>query len=155
MANANRAHALSHQGLSTMQNAHTEENKTGKGPYVLCETDGDRDATLIATAPEVEIALNAVDILASEDVKTAVVSARCFELFEQQGAAYRLANLGHAPRVGVEALMKQGWGALLGDKYAFVGIADFGAFAPAGELFEKFGITPAATAQAARNLLAK
>jgi len=138
-----------------VQNAQIEENKTGKGAYVLCETDGDRAATLITTAPEVEIALNAVDILASEGVKTAVVSARCFELFEQQGAAYRLAILGQAPRVGVEALMKQGWGALLGDNYASVGIPDFGVSAPAGELFENFGITPAATAQAARNLLAK
>lgn len=66
-----------------------------------------------------------------------------------------MATLGQAPRVGIEALIKQGWEALLGDNSAFVGMTGFGASAPAGELYEKFGITPAATAQAARDLLAK
>ena len=147
--------ALSRQGLPTLRKDHTEENKTAKGAYVLRESDGDRDVTLIATGSEVEIALNAADILADEGVKAAVVSAPCFELFEQQDAAYRMATLGQAPRVGVEALIKQGWGALLGDNSAFVGMTGFGASAPAGELYKKFGITPAATAQAARDLLAK
>lgn len=147
--------ALSRQGLPTVRKEHSEVNKTAKGAYVLRDSDGDRDVTLIATGSEVEIALNAAEILADEGVKAAVVSAPCFELFEQQDAAYRMATLGQAPRVGIEALIKQGWEALLGDNSAFVGMTGFGASAPAGELYEKFGITPAATAQAARDLLAK
>lgn len=147
--------ALSRQGLPTVRKEHSGENKTAKGAYVLRDSDGDRDVTLIATGSEVEIALNAAEILADEGVKAAVVSAPCFELFEQQDAAYRMATLGQAPRVGIEALIKQGWEALLGDNSAFVGMTGFGASAPAGELYEKFGITPAATAQAARDLLAK
>jgi transketolase len=146
--------ALSRQGLPLLRTDHTEDNLTAKGAYVLREADGERDVTLIATGSEVEIAMNAADILAGEGVKTAVVSAPCFELFAAQPADYRKATLGTAPRVGVEAMIEQGWGKLLGDNSAFVGMTGFGASAPADELYKKFGITAEATAQAARDLLA-
>ena len=146
--------ALSRQGLPLLRTDHTEENLTAKGAYVLREADGERDVTLIATGSEVEIAMNAADILAGEGVKVAVVSAPCFELFAAQPADYRRATLGTAPRVGVEAMIEQGWGKLLGDNSAFVGMTGFGASAPADELYAKFGITADATAQTARDLLA-
>ena len=146
--------ALSRQGLPLLRTDHTEENLTAKGAYVLREADGERDVTLIATGSEVEIAMNAADILAGEGVKVAVVSAPCFELFAAQDAAYRKATLGSAPRVGVEAMIEQGWGKMLGDNSAFIGMTGFGASAPADELYKKFGITAEATAQAARDLLA-
>jgi transketolase len=146
--------ALSRQGLPLLRTDHTEENLTAKGAYVLRGADGERDVTLIATGSEVEIAMNAADILAGEGVKAAVVSAPCFELFAAQPADYRKATLGTAPRVGVEAMIEQGWGKLLGDNSAFVGMTGFGASAPADQLYEKFGITAEATAQAARDLLA-
>ena len=85
--------------------------------------------------------------------KAAVVSAPCFELFAQQDADYRADVLGSAPRVGVEAAIEQSWGKLLGDNSAFVGMTGFGASAPAGELYEHFGITADAVANAARKLL--
>ena len=146
--------ALSRQGLPLLRTDHTEENMTAKGAYVLREADGDRDVTLIATGSEVEIAMSAADILAGEGVKAAVVSAPCFELFAAQPADYRAATLGNAPRVGVEAMIEQGWGKMLGDNSAFVGMTGFGASAPADELYAKFGITAEATAEAARDLLA-
>ena len=146
--------ALSRQGLPLLRTDHTEENLTAKGAYVLREADGERDVTLIATGSEVEIAMNAADILAGEGVKVAVVSAPCFELFAAQDAAYRKATLGSAPRVGVEAMIEQGWGKMLGDNSAFIGMTGFGASAPADELYKKFGITAEATAQAARDLMA-
>lgn len=146
--------ALSRQGLPLLRTTHTEENLTAKGAYVLREADGARDVTLIATGSEVEIAMNAADILSTEGVKVAVVSAPCFELFAAQPLDYRKATLGNAPRVGVEAMIEQGWGKLLGDNSAFIGMTGFGASAPADQLYEKFGITADATAQAARDLLA-
>jgi transketolase len=145
--------ALSRQGLPLLRTDHTEENLTAKGAYVLREADGERDVTLIATGSEVEIAMNAADILAGEGVKVAVVSAPCFELFAAQPVDYRKATLGTAPRVGVEAMIEQGWGKMLGDNSAFIGMTGFGASAPADELYKKFGITAEATAQAARDLL--
>jgi transketolase len=146
--------ALSRQGLPLLRTDHTEENLTAKGAYVLRDTDGERDVTLIATGSEVEIAMDAADILAAEGIKAAVVSAPCFELFATQPVDYRKSTLGTAPRVGIEALIEQGWGKLLGDNSAFIGMTGFGASAPAGELYKKFGITADATAQAARDLMA-
>ncbi len=146
---------LSRQGLPTVRTKNDNENKSAKGAYILQEADGERDVTLIATGSEVEIALNAAKILSDEGYKVAVVSAPCFELFEKQDISYRKAVLGNAPRVGIEALIKQGWGELLGDNSAFIGMKGFGASAPADELYVKFKITPKDTAQAARNLIAK
>ncbi len=144
---------LSRQGLPTVRTAHTDANLAAKGAYVLREANGARDVTLIATGSEVEIALKAADLLTDKGVKVAVVSAPCFELFEQQSADYRRPTLGTAPRVGVEAAICQGWGPLLGDNSAFVGMTGFGASAPADELYQHFGITPEAVAKAAQSLM--
>ena len=145
--------ALSRQNLPCLRTTHCDQNKTARGAYVLREASGTRDVTLIATGSEVEIALAAADRLETEGKKAAVVSAPCFELFERQDAAYKAAVLGKAPRVGVEAAVRQGWGDLLGPEGAFVGMTGFGASAPAEELYEHFGITAGAVAEAARKLM--
>ncbi len=145
--------ALSRQGLPCLRTSHIEANMVAKGAYVLRDTDGARDVTLIATGSEVEIAMNAADKLAADGIKAAVVSAPCFEAFAEQTDEYRAVVLGDAPRVGVEAAIRQGWGPLLGCNSAFVGMTGFGASAPAGELYEHFGITADAVAAAAKSLL--
>ncbi|MBD8893637.1 transketolase [Roseibium litorale] len=144
---------LSRQGLPTVRKDHTIENKTRRGAYLLRDTNGPRHVTLIATGSEVEIALTAADLLAVNGIKAAVVSAPSFELFARQQKAYREAVLGTAPRVGVEAAVRQGWDSLIGPEDAFIGMTGFGASAPAPELYEHFGITPAAVAAAAKALL--
>lgn len=146
--------ALSRQGLPTVRDD-ASENMVAKGAYVLRDTSGARDVTLIATGSEVEIALNAADQLAEQGIKAAVVSAPCLELFNNQSADYRAETLGSAPRVVVEAAIQQGWDAIIGENGAFVGMTGFGASAPAPALYEYFGITADATAQAAKNLLGK
>ncbi len=145
--------ALSRQGLPCLRTSHIEANMVAKGAYVLRDTDGARDVTLIATGSEVEIAMRAADKLAAEGIRAAVVSAPCFEAFAEQTDEYRAVVLGDAPRVGVEAAIRQGWGPLLGCNSAFVGMTGFGASAPAGELYEHFGITADAVAAAAKSLL--
>ena len=145
--------ALSRQGLPTVRTDHVAENLTARGAYVLREADGDRDVTLLATGSEVEIALKAADLLAADGRKAAVVSAPCFKLFEQQDPGYRQSVLGTAPRVGVEAAIRQSWCDLLGENSAFVGMSGFGASAPAKDLYRHFGITPEAVADTARNLI--
>ncbi len=145
--------ALSRQGLPTLRTAHTDTNMVAKGAYVLRDTQGPRDVTLIATGSEVEIAMNAADQLAEDGIKAAVVSAPCFEAFAAQPEDYRAVVLGDAPRVGVEAAIRQGWGPLLGCNSAFVGMTGFGASAPADKLYEHFGIPADAVAEAAKSLL--
>ena len=126
-----------------------------QGAYVLREPEGGRDVTLIATGSEVALALAAADALAAEGVKAAVVSAPCFELFRRQQEQYRTTVLGSAPRIGVEAAVEGDWAGWLGDDGIFVGMTGFGASAPAEVLYEKFGITAAAVAQAARRRLGR
>ncbi len=147
-------HCLSRQGLPCLRTTHTDANMSARGAYVLREAPGGkRDVTLIATGSEVAIAMEAADLLAGDGIRAAVVSAPCFELFAKQDEAYRKEVLGEAPRVGVEAAVEQGWGRILGPDSAFVGMEGFGASAPINDLYENFGITPRAVAEAAKKLV--
>jgi len=144
---------LSRQGLPTLRTNHTDTNMSARGAYVLNGVPGDRDVTLVATGSEVEIAMDAAELLKADGIKAAVVSAPCFELFEQQNDDYKLSVLGTGPRVGVEAAIRQGWNGILGHNSAFVGMTGFGASAPAPELYKHFGITAQAVAKAAKDLM--
>ena len=56
-------------------------------------------------------------------------------------------------RVAVEAAVRQGWDKYIGAGGGFVGMAGFGASAPAEQLYPHFGITAEAVAAAAKRLL--
>ncbi|WP_428406887.1 transketolase [Hyphococcus sp.] len=144
--------ALTRQGLEQARLKKSDENLCAKGAYVVAGKDAG-DVTLIASGSEVSLALQAREMLAKDGIKARVVSAPCFELFEQQPESYRKDVLGKAPRVGVEAAIRQGWDLFLRRKDGFVGMSSFGASAPAEELFEHFGITPAAVAAEAKRLI--
>jgi transketolase len=143
---------LTRQGLPTFRTEHSEKNIVGLGAYVLREPEGGRDVTLLASGSEVAIAMDAADLLAADGIRAAVVSMPCWELFKQQPRSYRQAVLGSAPRVGVEAAVRNDWDQWIGARGAFVGMAGFGASAPGPVLYEHFGITPEAVALAARGL---
>ncbi|QYX58295.1 transketolase [Roseovarius sp. SCSIO 43702] len=153
--------SLTRQGLKTLRTQHKTKNLTAQGAYVLAEAEGKRQAILLATGSEVEIAMAARDMLQAEGIGTRVVSMPCWELFEQQDESYRKRVLpgGSAVRVGVEAAVRQGWDRwLCGERgrearAGFVGMESFGASAPAETLFEKFGITPEAVAGKVKSLL--
>ena len=145
---------LSRQGLPTLRTEHTDDNLCARGAYVLREAEGGRDVTLLATGSELELAVEAADKLAEDGVKAAVVSMPCWELFADQDAAYQAEVLGEAPRVAVEAAVRLGWDRWLGDNGQFVGMSSFGASAPGGHLYEHFGITSDAIADAAKSVCA-
>ncbi|MFS4579884.1 transketolase [Phaeobacter sp. C3_T13_0] len=153
--------ALTRQNLPTVRTEHKLNNLTAKGGYVLAEAEGKRQVILIATGSEVSLAMDAKAKLEAEGIGTRVVSMPCMELFAEQDEAYRRKVLPAGPvRVGIEAAMRAGgWDRLLmGErgqekKSAFVGMDSFGASAPAGELFEKFGITADNTVAKAKELL--
>ncbi|WP_374547685.1 transketolase, partial [Rhodoblastus sp.] len=79
--------ALTRQAVTALRTESSDENLTAKGAYVLRETDGPRDVTLLATGSEVELAVAAAERLAAQGVKAAVVSMPCWELFERQSEA--------------------------------------------------------------------
>jgi transketolase len=142
--------ALSRQNLPTVRQAGTE-NLTAKGAYVLAEAEGGaRRVTLIATGSEVAMALAARDMLAQAGVPAAVVSMPSWELFERQPKEYRDAVLGDGTvRVAVEALSTFGWDRWVGPNGTVIGMTGFGASAPADRLYDHFGITARAVADAA------
>jgi len=142
--------ALSRQGLPAVRTEYSEENKSAKGAYVLREADGLRKATIIATGSEVEIAMQARDVLQSDGIPTAVVSMPCWELVEKQDDAYKHDTLGDGVRVAVEAGLQMGWDRYIGQNGAFIGMTGFGASAPADKLYEHFGITSEAVVQAVK-----
>jgi transketolase len=146
--------ALTRQAVPNLRTAHSSDNLCAKGAYVLAETAGrTRDITILATGSEVGIAMEARALLAKDGIEAAVVSMPCWELFAEQPVAYRDTVLGTAPRVAVEAAVGFGWQRWLGEKGIFVGMTGFGASAPAGQLYEHFGITPASVAAAAQKLV--
>jgi len=146
---------LSRQALPTFREGAGEANLVAFGAYVVVEPEDGRDVTLIATGSEVSIALEAARLLERDNVRAAVVSAPCFDLFRQQSREYRTAVLGRVPRVGVEAAVEGDWARWLGDNGEFVGMIGFGASAPAEVLYREFGITAQAVATAALHCLAR
>ena len=106
--------------------------------------------TLLASGSEVGIAIAAREQLASDGIAATVVSVPCLELFWQQDEAWRNSVLGSGPRIAIEAAIRQPWDRLLGDGDGFIGMDDFGASAPAGDLFPHFGITAQAIIDAAK-----
>jgi len=143
--------ALSRQGLPTLRDGDVD-NKSAKGGYVLAEAEGARQVTLMATGSEVSLAMKARDLLKEKGIAAAVVSMPCFGLFDQQTADYRASVLGVAPRIAIEAGIRMSWDRYLGEKSAFIGLSDFGASAPADELYKHFGITAEAVVAAAQKL---
>jgi transketolase len=153
--------SLTRQSVPTVRTDHKNSNLSEKGAYVLAEAEGKRMAILMATGSEVSIALKARDMLQELGIGTRVVSMPCMELFAAQDEAYRRKILPPAGpvRVAIEAGVQMGWDRWLtgergrANKAGFVGMDSFGASAPAGELYEKFGITADAVVEKVRGLL--
>ncbi|MCZ6512142.1 MAG: transketolase [Alphaproteobacteria bacterium] len=146
--------ALTRQGVATVRNEHTDENLSARGAYVLAEAGGGggaRQATILATGSEVEIALAARELLQADGIATAVVTMPCWELFDRQPESYRAEVLGNAGvRVAVEAAACFGWARYGVDESKVIGMRSFGASAPAADVYAHFGITPQAVADAVR-----
>jgi transketolase len=119
-----------------------------KGAYILHEPDVVR-AIVIATGSEVSIAMAAAREL--NDVR--VVSMPCVEHFLQQTPAYQEQVLpAHlVKRVAIEAGATDGWYRFVGLQGVVIGVDQFGASAPGGELFDYFGINKAAVVKALRS----
>jgi len=122
-----------------------------KGGYILADADKEfPDAILIGTGSELQLAMEALALLKDEGVDARVVSMPSWELFQEQDEAYRESVLPASVklRVAVEAGSSFGWERWLGDKGKFIGLDHFGASAPYQDIYEEFGITAEAVANA-------
>jgi transketolase len=135
---------------------HAPAEGVSRGAYIL--RDGDHpEVILIGTGSEVQLAVAAQEILTAQRISARVVSMPSWELFDQQPEEYREAVLPSRlrARVAVEAGATLAWGRYVGLDGAIVGLDRFGASAPYQVLYEEFGITAAAVAEAARRVLGK
>ncbi len=130
-----------------------------KGAYVLAEPSEvglkkKTQAVIIATGSEVQLALKAQELLATQKIAVRVVSMPSTTTFDKQSEAYKRAVLpAGIPRVAVEMGVSDGWW-----KYgcaAVVGIDTYGESAPASVLFKLFGFTPENVAMTVQKVLGK
>ena len=148
---------LSRQALPTVDRSQmAPASGVTRGAYVLVDAEGELDVILMATGSEVGLALSARDELAGAGVGARVVSMPCCELFDRQPQEYRDEVLPPSvkARVAIEQASTLGWHRYVGDGGAVVGMHTFGASAPLKMLVEKFGFTPDAVAQIARQRVA-
>ena len=126
-----------------------------KGGYVLSEAAGGAArAVIIATGSEVQLAVEAQKVLASENVPVRVVSMPSTTVFDRQEAAYRASVLPRGvPRVAVEAGVTDGWRKYVGLEGAIIGIDRYGESAPGPEVMKHFGFTTENVANAVRQLI--
>ncbi|MFJ2433901.1 transketolase [Streptomyces anulatus] len=148
--------ALTRQPLPVLERgdgAYASAEGAARGGYVLADCrEGTPDVILVATGSEVHIALEARELLAAEGCDARVVSLPCREWFAEQPYPYQDAVLPPdvRARVSVEAAVAQGWRDVVGDAGRTVSLEHFGASAAYERLYEEFGITPRAVADAAR-----
>jgi transketolase len=119
------------------------------------ETRGDLpDALILATGSEVHIAMQAAETLSHEGLRVGVVSLSCWEAFERLDSDSRESLIPSKvrARVSVEAGITLGWERFVGDQGHSIGIDHFGASAPADILFQQFGVTTEAVAEAVRRV---
>jgi len=115
-----------------------------RGGYVLRDPQsGKIAAVIIATGSEIALALQTAERLEKESagkIGIRVVSMPSTTVFDQQDAAYKSKVLpAKIPRIAVEAGVSDFWW-----KYgcaAVHGVDTFGESAPAGQLYEYFGLT--------------
>jgi transketolase len=133
-------------------------SNVAKGAYILAEAPGGTpDVILIATGSELQLAVEAREVLRGEGVNARVVSVPALEWFEEQSAEYRESVLPKAvtARVSVEAGLGLTWKSIVGDAGRTVSIEHFGASADYKTLFREFGITTEAVVSAAHETLGK
>jgi transketolase len=134
------------EGFADTSNVH-------RGGYVLLDVDGgEPDVILIGTGSEVQIAVAAREILAADGIRARVVSMPCREWFDAQEQSYQDTVIPPIvkARVSVEAGVAQGWREVVGDHGQIVSIDTYGASAAFQRIYDEYGMTGEAVANAAR-----
>ncbi len=141
--------ALTRQGLPALRLTHVAENLCARGGYEISPASGQAEVSIFASGSEVSMAVAAQAQLKEKGVAARVVSMPCFPAFFEQPEAYRRSVIGNAKvKVGVEAAVRFGWDAIIGDG-PFIGMKSFGESGPYKAVYQHFGITTEAVVEAA------
>lgn len=135
---------LTRQNIPTLDRSkYAPASGVAKGAYVLADSDGRPDVILMGTGSELSLCVDAYERLKAEGINARVVSMPCWELFEEQDAAYKESVLPKnvTARVSVEMAATFGWDRYVGPKGRMIGMHRFGASAPIKDLLKYFGFT--------------
>ena len=126
-----------------------------RGGYVLRDPQsGKIDAVIIATGSEIALALQTAQQLENNGLGIRVVSMPSTTVFDQQEAAYKAKVLpANVPRIAVEAGVSDFWWKC--GCAAVHGVDTFGESAPAGQLYEYFGLTVDQIAKTVQQCISK
>ena len=137
--------ALSRQNLPVIDRTRYQEAEgLHKGAYVLGDLGSDQpELILIASGSEVDLIIKAGEALAARGVSVRLVSFPSWELFRQQDQTYQESVLPAriTKRLAVEAGVSQGWREWVGEEGRTLCVDKFGASAPEGIIYEKYGLT--------------
>lgn len=128
--------------------------RPGAGPSPPARSEPP-DLILIGTGSEVQHCLGAQEELEERGARVRVVSMPSWERFRAQPEAYRAAVLPPETdaRLAVEAGATLGWEEWVGSGGEVLGLDRFGASAPAGDNFSRFGFTAENVARRAGAML--
>jgi transketolase len=139
---------LSRQALPALESSRTDG--VSRGAYVLQrEAQPHIDYALIATGSEVSLALQVAKLLHEKGKTTRVISMPSWEVFDAQDAHYQGHVLGGdiGKFVSIEAQSSMGWHRYIGRDGIAISVDQFGLSAPARDLAQHFGFTPAQIVQ--------
>ena len=133
---------LSRQNLPQISNKKIDIDSF-KGAYIINQTSKISDITIIATGSEVSLAIETADLLSKQKINSKIVSMPSSSLFEKQKSSFRKKLLqSKLDQIFViEAGSTMYWNKYTKTENIF-GIDEFGASAPAKDVFNKFGLTP-------------
>jgi transketolase len=134
---------FSRQTLVHQQRTEEQISHIQRGGYILKDCKKTPKVIIIATGSEVEIAMQAAEILTKQRRQVRVVSMPCTSVFDAQDEKYKESVLPEAveARIAVEAGVTLFWRHYVGLKGKVIGIDRFGESAPATDLAEEFGMT--------------
>jgi transketolase len=151
--------ALSRQPLPTFDRSkYASAAGVSRGAYVMADAPGGApEVILIASGSEVALIVGAQQELASEGIRSRIVSMPSWDIFESQPKSYRDSVLPPeiTARVAVEQGSVLGWERYVGAAGRVVGMTTFGASAPLKELQRKFGFEPERVVAVVKELLGR
>ncbi len=136
--------ALTRQNLPVLDRSrYASADGLTRGAYVLNPDLESPQLILMATGSEVALIVEAEKVLAAQGVCARLVSMPCWELFQEQPAAYRESVLPAAvtARLAVEAGVELGWHKWIGADGDTLTLDRYGASAPAARVFKELGFT--------------
>jgi transketolase len=146
--------ALTRQNIPVLEG--TSAEGVARGGYVLADAaNGDPQLVIIGTGSELQIAVEAREVLEGDGIPTRVVSMPCMDWFAAQDQAYQDSVLPPSvkARVSVEAGIAMPWYRWVGDAGEIVSIEHYGASADYQTLFREYGFTTEHVVTAARTSL--